>query len=109
MTKPKRTERLRTVQRKLERLKERLVDARHKLATIEQGGASDYPIEVESASLVEPRSESLACSRCEGHMSCTEHSAEQVDGEILRVARLICRACGDRRDVYFRVSPVLLN
>src|SRR5690349_8081886 len=109
MKKPKRTERLRTVQRKLTRLQEQLVSARHKLAAIEQGGSTDFPIEVESASLVEPRAESLRCSRCEALMSCGEHTVEEVNGELLRVAKLLCRACGDERAVYFRIRPVLLN
>jgi hypothetical protein len=109
MKKAKRPERLRTIQRKLEGLRDKLADARHKLAAIEQGGAPDYPIEVESASLVELRAEALPCSRCEQPMSCAEHSAETVGGELLRVTHLVCRSCGDERDVYFRIRPVLLN
>ncbi len=42
-------------------------------------------------------------------MCCAEHSAETVGGELLRVTHLVCKACGDVRDVYFRIRPVLLN
>ena len=109
MKKPKRPGRLRTLQRTLERVKEKLAGAREKLAIMEDGGTPEFPIEVESASLVEPRAEALPCSRCESAMRSDEHAAETHGGESLRVVKLVCRSCGAQRVVYFRIRPRLPN
>ena len=109
MKKPKRPGRLRTLQRTLERVKEKLAGAREKLAVMEDGGTPEFPLEVESASLVEPRAEALPCLRCESAMRSEEHAAETFEGESLRVVTLQCRSCSARRTVYFRIRPKLRN
>jgi hypothetical protein len=109
MKKPKRPGRLRTLQRTLSRVQEKLAGTRQKLAAIEDGGSPQFPLEVESASLVEPRAEALPCPRCEGPMRCREHAAEAIEGDPLRIVHLTCRSCGSERTVYFRIRPHLLN
>jgi hypothetical protein len=109
MKKPKRPGRLRTLQRTLARVQEKLAGTREKLAAMEDGGTPEFPLEVESASLVELRAEALPCLRCESAMRCEEHTAESFEGESLRVVKLQCRSCGARREVYFRIRPKLLN
>lgn len=95
--------------RKLSRSDQKIADAREKLAALEPGGMPDRPIEIESASLVEVRAESMPCARCSERLECKEHVAEEVDGVSLRVARMRCRSCGAPRDVYFRIQGNLLN
>jgi hypothetical protein len=109
MKKPKRLGRLRTLQRTLSRLQEKLAGTSEKLGALEDGGSPEHPLVVESASLVEPRAEALPCLRCESPMRVREHAAEHIAGEPLRIVTLNCRACGAERTVYFRIQPRLLN
>jgi hypothetical protein len=103
----KKKPRARTERRERERAHEKLADASAKLARLEAGGASDRPIDVSSASQVEVQARSLRCTRCMGELRVVEHEAPVVDGRSLRVVRVICPACGTRRDVWFRVAPAL--
>jgi hypothetical protein len=95
--------------RKLSRSDQKIADARVKLAALQEGGAPERPIVIESASLVEVRAESLLCPRCSERLECKEHLAEEIDGVSLRVARMQCRACAAPRVVYFRIQANLLN
>ena len=81
--------------------------ARERLARLEPGGSSERPIEVESASQVEPHALAMACLRCDGYGRLEEHAAETVKGERLRVARTACPRCGATREVWFRIAVKL--
>jgi len=94
----------RTLRRAHARAVEKLADAREKLARLEPGGAPERPIAIESASLVEVHARSLRCLRCDRSYRLDEHTAETVDGVRLRVAKMVCTACGASRSVYFQIA-----
>jgi hypothetical protein len=96
----------RTERRARERALSKLATARERLATLEEGGSPRRPIEVESASQVETHARSLQCVRCGGSPRLDEHTAETVDEQRLRVARMTCPGCGGKRTVYFRIRLV---
>jgi hypothetical protein len=101
--------RSRTERREAERDAEKLARARSKLAALEPGGAPDRPIEVTSASIIEPHASSMPCSRC-GELGARieEHVAVTLAGERrLRVVHTTCPRCGTRREVFFRIGTVL--
>lgn len=93
----------RAERRSRQRDAEKLAQSRERLAYLEPGGDRARPIEVESASQVEPHALGLPCLRCDGPNRLEEHAA--VEG--LRVARLLCPRCGARREVWFRLAPRL--
>jgi hypothetical protein len=97
----------RAERRKDARAAERMVRDRERLARLEPGGDADRPIEVESASQVEPHALAMACLRCQGVNRLGEHAAEVVRGERLRVVRMGCPRCGAARQVWFRIAPRL--
>jgi hypothetical protein len=99
----------RALRRAQARAAEKLATQREKLARLEPGGAPDHPVRVESASQVEVHARSLRCVRCDGPYRLEEHLAETLDGQRVRVAKLVCAACGARRSVYFRITPPTLN
>jgi hypothetical protein len=99
----------RAARREQARALEKLATQREKLARLEAGGAPQRPVVVESASQVEAHARSLQCVRCDGSYRLDEHVADTIDGERLRVARLVCVACGARRSVYFRIAPARVN
>jgi hypothetical protein len=93
--------RKRTERRQAERDAQKLARARMKLAFLEQGGAADRPIEVASASVVEPHAASMPCAACgETGVRIAEHVAR--DG--LRVVHVRCPRCGAEREVFFRLG-----
>ncbi len=87
----------------------KLARAKLKLASLEAGGAPDRPIEVTSASLVEPHASSLPCAACGASgVRCEDHTALTTeDDRRLRVAHVRCRQCGTAREIYFRIGTVL--
>jgi hypothetical protein len=91
----------RAERRSRQRDADKLTRDRERLAYLEPGGDRARPIEVESASQVEPHALGLTCLRCDGPNRLDEHAA--IDG--LRVARLLCPQCGSRRDAWFRLAP----
>ena len=97
----------RTERRERERAAEKLARDREKLARLEPGGDRARPLQVESASQVEPHALGLPCLRCGSNVRLAEHAAVTVDGDRLRVARLVCPACAARREVWFRLAPSL--
>ena len=99
--------RLRTLLRKLTREDAKLARDRERLGRLEPGGDPARPLEVASASLVEPRARSLPCVRCEGEVRVDEHVAEELGGIRLRIARVRCTACGLERPIYFRLGTTL--
>ena len=75
-----------------------------KLASLEEGGAPDRPIVVDSPAVVDLRAVAKPCPLCDGSMRLEEHTSEEIDGERLRVAALSCTRCGVRRSRYFRLG-----
>lgn len=104
----------RTERREAEREGVKLAKARLKLASLEAGGSPERPIEVTSASIVEPHAAGLACAACGGSTRVEEHAAVSIadangSSRALRIARVRCTRCGTSRDIYFRLGTVLAN
>jgi ribosomal protein L44E len=89
------------------RAADKLVRGKERLARLEEGGTPERPIEVESASQVEPHALAMRCLRCEGDNRLLEHAAETIGGERLRVVRMECPRCGTKRSVWMRIAPRL--
>jgi hypothetical protein len=99
--------RARTERRAAERAQEKVVRAREKLASLEPGGAPERPIDVTTASVIEPHARSLGCARCgEQPVRVAEHEAHREGGRHLRLVRVACPRCGAERGIYFRIVPV---
>ncbi|MBS2016067.1 MAG: hypothetical protein JST00_24515 [Deltaproteobacteria bacterium] len=102
------TKRARTERREAARAAAKLAQARMKLAALEEGGAPTRPIEVESASVVEPHASSMPCAACGASgVRVEEHVAITVGEARLRVARVRCAQCSVKRDVFFRIGTTL--
>ena len=86
-----------------ERLDAGVVAARERLARLGPGGSAGLPLDVESASQIEIRAESMSCLACQGPYRIDEHTAERIDGRHVRVVRVRCHHCGARRVLFFRV------
>jgi predicted RNA-binding Zn-ribbon protein involved in translation (DUF1610 family) len=82
---------------------------RERLARLETGGAPERPIEVISASLVEPRARSMPCPLCGAALRIDEHAARAIGGVPLRLVHVSCPMCGHKRVVYFVIVPALPN
>lgn len=93
----------------------KLSRSRMKLAALEAGGAPDRPIEVTSASIIEPQASSMPCAACGAQgLRVDEHVAVTLEGggpsepaRRLRVVHVNCQRCGTRREVFFRIGTVL--
>ncbi|MDB4943106.1 MAG: hypothetical protein JWP97_2640 [Labilithrix sp.] len=106
----------RTERREAERQALKMAKARMKLAALEAGGGPDRPIEVTSASIIEPHASSMHCASCdnpgvrvEEHVAETLRAAEGEPERRLRVVHVRCPRCGTRRPVYFRIGTALAN
>lgn len=112
--------RARTERREAEREAVKLARSRMKLAALEPGGAPDRPIEVTSASIIEPHASSMPCAACGAQgLRVDEHVAVTLADEgggpggstptarRLRVVHVNCQRCGTRREVFFRIGTVL--
>jgi hypothetical protein len=97
----------RTSKRESEREALKLADAREKLAGLEQGGAPERPIRVDSASVIEIRAESMRCPRCDGELKLDEHTAHVVDGLSVRKLAMRCKQCGAPRALWFVIASSL--
>jgi hypothetical protein len=104
----------RTERREAVRDAEKLARVRLKLAALEPGGAPDRPIEVTSASIIEPHASSMVCAACgnlgvrvEEHVAKTVEGASGEPARRLRVVHVTCQRCGTRREVYYRIGTVL--
>jgi hypothetical protein len=91
------------------RAEEKLGRTRERLARLAPGGEPNHPLDVTSASVIEPQARSMPCPKCLGPCALIEHSAETREGKRLRIAHTICKACGGRRAIYFRIAGDLLN
>lgn len=104
---PQRTER-----RIAERDARKRIEDRVKLAALEEGGAPERPIEVESASVIETTAASSPCVACDGRVRVEEHQARTLDGvpvRVVRVVRVRCGRCGHERTTYFRIVARMPN
>lgn len=104
VARPKRPARPRTLERKQRVLSEKLAAARRKLLELEPGGAPSHPIEVATPAVIEPRAASIHCPRCDEPFEVESHEAHSDGHARLREARVRCRACGERRSLWFRVN-----
>jgi hypothetical protein len=103
----KKPKRARTVRREALRDAAALARARERLFALGPGGSPERPIAVDAVSVIELRAAAVACPRCEGEQRVDEHVAvTTARGLRLREARLVCRACGTRRSLWFQL-PVL--
>jgi hypothetical protein len=91
------------------RAADKMARDREKLARLEAGGSAERPLDVQSASQVEPHALAMACLRCDGPNRLDEHAAVTVNDQPLRVVRMVCARCGARRQVWFRLAPNLAN
>jgi hypothetical protein len=89
------------------RAAEKLARDRERLARMEPGGTAERPIEVESASQVEPHALKMACLRCEGPNRLEEHAATTVNDVGLRAVFMRCARCGTKRSLWFRIAAHL--
>ena len=105
----KRTPRARTELRKLTRERHKLSLSRRKLIALERGGSAERPIEVDSASVIEARAESISCPDCTQSLRTVEHQSVEHAGELLRAVELVCRGCGAQLRLYFRICSALPN
>lgn len=96
----------RAERRAAERAVSKLQSARERLFQLEAGGSAERPLPIASAAVVEAHAESVPCPRCDGRHQVAEHVAVTVAGARLREARLVCRQCGTRRSLWFRISDV---
>ena len=86
---------------------DKLARDREKLARLEPGGVPERPVDVESASQIEPHALAMRCLRCDGANRLVEHAAETVGGQRLRAARMACARCGATRTLWFRITAHL--
>jgi hypothetical protein len=87
----------------------KVVRDRERLAALEPGGTPERPIEVTTASLVEPKARATPCPICSDSVRVTDHTASTISGVPLRLAHVFCPMCGHARVVYFAVRPPLPN
>jgi hypothetical protein len=73
---------------------------RERLAALSPGGSRERPIPVASASVVEVRTNALACPRCGGGYRIHEHVAPASG---IRRVDVTCRHCSAPRSLWFRL------
>lgn len=105
----KRHERARTERRTQARQVEKLTAQRERLFSLQPGGTPERPIDVSSASLVEPRAASMHCPRCDEPLRIEAHNAPSSEGMRLREAVVRCPRCGRQRSIWFRLTGPALN
>jgi endogenous inhibitor of DNA gyrase (YacG/DUF329 family) len=107
--KAKQKQSARSLRRAAERATGKLARQRERLLELEPGGTPERPIDVESASVIEPRAESLPCPRCGTPVRVEAHRAPSTPGMRLREVDVLCPRCGHRRCVWFRLAGPTLN
>lgn len=97
--------RSRTVRRQLERDQKKLEEAKLKLALLEPGYRSDRPLEVESASQIEPHVRGMVCPACDVGYQVVEHRATARG----RTVRARCAQCGRSPEIHFVLRSPLAS
>lgn len=97
--------RKRTERRQLQRDAQKLLEARAKLAALQEGGSQERPETVQSASVIEPHAEAKPCFACDGAVRVLDHRAEAG----LRIVTVQCKACGRARELFYRLAARVLN
>jgi hypothetical protein len=100
-------ERPRSQRRVRERMAQRLVRDRQKLALLSPGGTPERPIDVVSTSVIAVRARATPCPLCDGALRLDEESAGNRGGKLLHAAHVTCTSCGIARQLWFHVSPLL--
>ena len=95
--------------RAAQRAREKIADASEKLAKLEAGGSPERPIDLETASLVEPHARSMPCVRCGNEVRVALHEAKTLGERRLRVVETKCTHCGAIRVLYMRITTALLS
>jgi hypothetical protein len=103
MSRAKRSPRARTLVRELSRADDKLVRAKSKLLDLEPGGTEAHPLDVTTAALIEPKAKSVECPRCNTPFALESHEAHADGHGRLRETKLVCRRCGGRRSLWFRI------
>lgn len=89
------------------RRREKLARELERLARLMPGGSPERPIAVAAAPQVDVIAGQTPCPVCQAALRLEEHAAETIDGVRLRVAHVLCAACGVRRRLYFRIADAL--
>lgn len=95
--------RSRTARRQLARDQKKLDEAKLKLAHLGAGYRADRPIEVDSASQIEPHVRGMLCPVCDVGYQVEEHRAAAFG----RVVRARCARCGRTPDLHFVLRHTL--
>jgi hypothetical protein len=103
----KKSGRARTARRAADRDAVRLRKDIDRVYQAEQGGSPDRPIQLASASEVEPDAGSRRCPYCGARMRVTGHDATEHAGRRLRVASLTCDACRSTWSRWYALGPLL--
>lgn len=103
------TQRKRTARRSSEREQAKIKRDLLRLAALAPGGSPERPILISSPSEVEVHAGCMPCPVCQSGVKVEEHAAETVSGMRLRVARVVCSFCHERRNVYFQLEAARLN
>ena len=106
MARPKRS---RTERREGERALRKEVKERERLAAAAPGGGRDRPIVVTTVSVIESLARSTPCVQCGGELELRDHAAPADEKGKLRVARMVCRLCHVRREIWFAIEAPLAN
>lgn len=95
------------VRRDLARRSASFAAAVESLARLAPGGSPDHPLELSSASQVEPHAQSTPCPVCSGELRVVEHEAVVLSGRRLRVVHVRCHHCAAERQLHFRIGTAL--
>ena len=95
------------MQRELDRATEKLRADIARLHALAPGGAPEHPVELASASQVEPDVELRRCGYCQGSLVCDEHEVTAHGGRRLRRARATCRGCHARWTFFYAVGGLI--
>jgi len=103
----KKSKRARAIRREADRGAKKDRETIARVYALEPGGAADRPIELTSASEVEPDAASRHCPFCDGEARVTDHTVEEGAGRRLRVASLLCKVCHAAFRRYYALGPML--
>lgn len=103
------SKRARTDRREVERKLDKLTRDRRKLFALEPGSSETNPIEVTSASVIDPKARSLECPRCGPRMRVADQAARVVASRVHRILTMRCVQCGEERTVHYAVVPPLMQ